>query len=202
MEVHAYHPYRHVQMKGEIRVLPEMITLIIMAFAVGMDAFSISLGMGIYHIRLKQIFLIGLSVGFFHVLMPLIGIITGNLISGTFGAITMYIGGGLLMIMGIQMIVFCFRKDENAVILPVGWGLLLFSLLVSVDSFSAGLSLGMFGVRTFFAVLCFGLVAILLTWSGLLIGRKVQNMLGIYSELLGGAILIVFGIKLLWPFPW
>lgn len=180
-------------------MLPEIITLLIMAFAVGMDAFSISLGMGVYQFRFKQIFFIGLMVGLFHLLMPLIGILAGHLLTNTFGKITSYIGGILLIIIGIQTIFFCFRKERNHLIMPVGWGIILFSILVSIDSFSAGLSLGMFGARTAAAVLCFGAVAAGLTWSGLIIGRKVQNMLGIYGELLGGCILIAFGLQLLFP---
>ncbi|WP_233711162.1 manganese efflux pump MntP [Lederbergia citrisecunda] len=177
-----------------------MITLLIMAFAVGMDAFSVSLGMGIYELRLKQIFFIGITVGIFHVVMPLIGVLAGHMLSETFGKITGNIGGILLVILGLQMIVFCFRTDQQSLVLPVGGGIIIFSLILSVDSFSAGLSLGMFGARAAIAALCFGVVAVLLTWSGLLIGRKVQSLLGVYGELLGGIILIAFGLKLLFQF--
>lgn len=173
-----------------------------MAFAIGMDAFSISLGMGVYKIRLRKIFSIGLLVGLFHFLMPLIGLSIGHLLSGTFGTITLYIGSSLLIIIGLQMGISSFNKKEvrNA-ILPRGWGLLVFALLVSLDSFSAGLSLGFFGVRVIVTVVCFGIVATFLTWTGLLLGRKMQSMLGRYAELLGGIILISFGVKLLLPFP-
>jgi len=41
------------------------------------------------------------------------------------------------------------------------------------------------------------LAAMILTWSGLLIGRKIQGLLGLYSEILGGSILCAFGLKLL-----
>lgn len=184
-------------MKGVSSMLiPEFVTLTIMAFAVGMDAFSVSLGMGIYKLRLRQIFYIGLAIGLFHMIMPLIGIFTGHLLSGTFGQITDFIGGALLVIIGLQMMISSFGNEESSIITPVGWGVLLFGLIVSLDSFSAGLSLGMFGVRIIAAVICFGVVATLLTWAGLLMGRKMQHLLGAYGELLGGSILIAFGIKL------
>jgi manganese efflux pump family protein len=38
-----------------------------------------------------------------------------------------------------------------------------------------------------------------LTWTGLLVGRRMQGWLGTYSEALGGSILLAFGIKLLLP---
>lgn len=170
-----------------------------MAFAVGMDAFSVALGMGTYQLRIRQIFYIGLTVGLFHVILPLCGILTGHFLSDTFGKISGYVGGFLLICIGLQMLIMCFRKGESAIPIPIGWGLIVFSLIISLDSFSAGISLGMFGVRAAAAVICFGVVASFLTWSGLVIGRKVKHFLGIYSELLGGCILIGFGLKLLLP---
>lgn len=71
---------------------------------------------------------------------------------------------------------------------------------MSLDSFSVGLSLGIFGARTFLTIIVFGVVSMLLTWLGLLLGRRVQGWLGSYSEALGGSILLAFGIKLLLPF--
>lgn len=177
-------------------IFSELVTLVIMAFAVGMDAFSISLGMGIFKLRVRQIFSIGITIGIFHMVMPLIGILTGHLLSATFGKITGYIGGMLLVIMGVLMIVSCFRNDEQTIVAPIGMGLIFFSMVVSLDSFSAGLSLGMFGAKAVAAMIIFGTVATFLTWSGLILGRKVQNWLGFYGELLGGFILIAFGVKL------
>lgn len=186
--------------RGMTTLLPEFITLLAMAFAVSMDAFSIALGMGMFKLRMKQIFYIGLTIGVFHVLMPLFGIFAGHLLSGTFGKISNYVGGALLLVLGLQMSIFCFSKNENSLVAPVGWGIVLFGGIVSIDSFSAGLSLGIFGVKAFAAVMIFGAVAVLLTWSGLILGRKVQGYLGAYGELLGGIFLIAFGVKLLMPF--
>ena len=59
-------------------IIGELVTIIIMAFALGMDAFSISLGMGMYRLRFKQMLNIGLIVGIFHILMPLLGMIAGR----------------------------------------------------------------------------------------------------------------------------
>ena len=90
-------------------ILNEIITLMLMAFALGMDAFSVGLGMGMLRIGLRQIVKIGLTIGLFHIWMPLLGIITGRLLSEQFGTIATYIGGCLLIILGIQMIWAAFR---------------------------------------------------------------------------------------------
>ncbi|PMC37437.1 hypothetical protein CJ195_11825 [Bacillus sp. UMB0899] len=178
----------------------ELLTLLIMALALGMDAFSVGLGMGLIRLRFRQIFYIGITIGIFHIWMPLVGMLIGRLLSDTFGTIATLLGGTLLILLGIQMVFASFKKDEDPFITPVGFGLIVFALSVSLDSFSVGLSLGIYGAKTFLTVAIFGLVSMVLTWLGLLVGKRVQNWLGSYSEALGGTILLAFGIKLLLPF--
>lgn len=181
-------------------MIGELVTLMLMAFALGMDAFSIGIGMGMFQLRLRQILYIGIVVGIFHVWMPLLGMMTGKFLSNTFGTFATYAGGILLIVLGIQMFLSSFKEEETTLVSPVGFGLVLFALSVSLDSFSVGLSLGIFGARTVAAVACFGFAATVLTWAGLLIGRRFQGVLGTYSEAIGGSILFLFGIKLLLPF--
>lgn len=175
----------------------ELLTLFVMAAALGMDAFSVGLGMGMYELRLRKIFQIGITIGIFHVWMPLVGLLAGKFLSEKFGSFATLIGGFLLLLLGIQMIWSSFKNETEKVITPVGWGMLVFALSVSLDSFSVGLSLGIFGAKTVMVLLCFGLAATVQTWAGLLLGRKVQGWIGSYSEALGGAILLGFGLKLL-----
>jgi putative Mn2+ efflux pump MntP len=178
-------------------VAGELFTLILMAFALGMDAFSVGLGMGMFNLRLRQIFKIGITIGIFHVWMPLLGMIAGKFLSNQFGTIATYIGGGLLLVLGVQMIWSSFKKEDSSVITPVGFGLMVFAFSVSLDSFSVGLTLGIYQAKTVLVLVCFGIAATILTWCGLLVGRKVQNFIGPYSEALGGSILLAFGLKLL-----
>ncbi|PLR96615.1 manganese efflux pump MntP [Bacillus sp. T33-2] len=177
----------------------ELFTLILMAFALGMDAFSVGLGMGMFRLTRRQIFKIGITIGLFHVWMPLAGIIAGRFLSEQFGAVAGLLGGLLLVILGVQMIWSGFKEDETSLITPVGRGLLVFALSVSLDSFSVGLTLGIYGAKTVLVLVCFGAAATILTWTGLLVGRRVQGWMGVYSEALGGSILLAFGIKLLLP---
>lgn len=181
-------------------IVGEIFTLCVMAFALGMDAFSVGLGMGMVRLRLRQIFKIGLLIGLFHVWMPLLGIIAGRFLSDKFGQFAGYAGGLLLLLLGLQMIYSSLKSDESRLITPVGYGLIVFALSVSLDSFSVGLTLGIYKAKTIAVLISFGLAATILTWAGLLVGRKVQGWLGTYSEALGGSILLGFGLKLLLPF--
>ncbi|MGC4377348.1 manganese efflux pump MntP family protein [Fictibacillus sp. Mic-4] len=182
-----------------ISTIGEWLTLFFMSFALGMDAFSIGLGMGMLELRLRQILKIGITIGIFHMAMPLVGLTLGRQISEHFGGIAAMIGGFLLLLLGIQMIRSSFQSGGQPFVQPVGVGLFVFAMSASLDSFSVGLSLGIFGARTFVTIMMFGLMSMILTWSGLLVGRKMQEWLGTYSEALGGFILFAFGIKLLLP---
>ncbi|ASN04059.1 manganese efflux pump MntP [Virgibacillus necropolis] len=175
----------------------EFVSLVFMAFALGMDAFSVSLGMGMQLIRLKRIAYIGIVIGVFHMIMPFIGIMLGKAISGQIGDVTVFIGSLLLIVIGTQMFFSAFNHEAKKIIQPTGIGLILFAISVSLDSFSVGLSLGMSGVKTFIALLLFGGASMVLTWAGMILGKKVHGFLGVYSEMLGGAILCVFGLLLL-----
>ncbi len=178
--------------------MSEWIGLFIMAMALGMDAFSIALGMGMLGLRLIHMFRIGLVVGLFHVLMPMGGIVVGKFLSLHFDFIATLLGGIVLFLIGLHMVVSSFGGKTKS-IRPFGWGLVLFALSVSLDSFSVGLSLGMLGAKTIITVMMLGAISMVLSWIGLLIGARFQRFIGSYGELLGGFILIGFGMKLFFP---
>ncbi|WP_047983794.1 manganese efflux pump MntP [Ornithinibacillus californiensis] len=175
----------------------EFISILIMAIAIGMDAFSVSLGLGMQEIRLKRIATIGIVIGVFHIIMPLIGILTGKLISEQIGDWTTLAGGLLLFGIGAHMLFSAFNHEAGRVVQTVGFGLVIFALSVSIDSFSVGLSLGLSGAKTVLTILLFGASSMVLTWAGMLIGRKVHGFLGAYSEILGGSILCGFGLYII-----
>lgn len=172
----------------------EIASLCFLAVALGMDSFSVSLGMGMREIRLKQIAIIGLTFGLFHMVMPFIGILLGKVISHQLGHFATFAGGLLLVAIGMQMILSAFNYTAKIAIEPSGIGLILLAFTISLDSFSVGLSLGIAGVHTAIALILFGGVSTVLTWSGMLLGKKVHGFLGTYSEMLGGSILCSFGL--------
>lgn len=178
--------------------IKDVFTLFLFAFALGMDAFSIALGMGMAKLRLKRIFKIGVTMGVFHMVMPLLGMLIGQFISEHFGAVAIMIGGILLLLLGLQMIFSSISPQrDTSLVAPVGFGLFVFALSASLDSFSAGLTLGIYGARLWISVFLFGVVSMGLTWCGLFMGRKFQKWIGTYSEAFGGCILFLFGLKIL-----
>jgi manganese efflux pump family protein len=175
----------------------EFISILMMAVAIGMDAFSVSLGLGMQKVRLKRIAFIGIVIGLFHIIMPFLGIVVGKLISGQIGDWTTLAGGLLLFAIGAHMLFSAFNHEATKVVQTAGFGLLILALSVSIDSFSVGLSLGLSEVKTALTIILFGASSMVLTWAGMLIGRKAQGLLGAYSEILGGSILCGFGLYII-----
>lgn len=178
--------------------LGELLTLCFMAFALGMDAFSMSIGLGMQGMRLRLIAKISLINGFFHMFMPFLGILIGRYLSHFLGSLAVKMGGILLILFGIHMFYSSFfRADTKSWISTTLLGICLFSIGVSIDAFSVGLSLGFFIVNEWLTVMIFGIAGLGLTAVGLLLGRKAGGWIGEYSEAVGGIILLVFGIKFL-----
>lgn len=176
----------------------QIVTIAIMAIALGMDAFSLGVGIGMRGIRLLHVLQMGLLVAFFHVLMPLLGLVAGNYVGHLLGRVAGIAAGGLLVALGCHMVLGSFRAGESNEMRGVDhrtlWGMLLISLSVSIDSFSVGLSLGVFVSHVLLTVLAFGACGGIMSVTGLLLGRRVSRGLGEYGEALGGAILLGFGL--------
>jgi len=176
----------------------QLVTIIIMAIALGLDAFSLGIGIGMKGIRLIDIMKISFVIGIFHVLMPLMGMFMGQYVSLLLGNVATAAGGCLLILLGSHMVYSSIRGEEvTSFDHRSAWGLTIFSLSVSIDSFSVGVSLGMFATDIVLTVLIFGLFGGLLSIAGLLVGRRVSGWVGEYGEAFGGLILLTFGIKFL-----
>lgn len=173
----------------------QLITLLLMAAALGMDAFSLGIGIGLRGIRLVHIARLSAVIGVFHVLMPLAGMFTGKLMGALLGHIATFAAGLLLVLLGGHMIYTSLRSgDVQSFDHRTIWGTTVFALSVSIDSFSVGVPLGMFSADIALTVLTFGMFGGVMSIIGLLLGRKVSSNLGEYGEACGGAILLLFGI--------
>jgi len=76
-------------------------------------------------------------------------------------------------------------------------GVMTFAGSVSVDALSVGVTLGLFATDLLWTILLFGLVGGMMSLIGLLIGRRMGQIVGEYGEILGGLILLIFGVLFL-----
>ena len=176
----------------------QVMTLSMIAVALGMDAFSMGIGLGLKRIPGSQMTLISLSVGFFHIIMPLLGMGIGHFLSTLLKDIAVMLGGIMLCLLGLNMLYQVVKGDDSEEIqVQSFWQTLILSLSVSMDSLSAGLSLGFFSTDMVLAVLLFGFAGLTMAGTGLMLGRIFGGWIGRYGEVIGGFILLFLGGKFL-----
>ncbi|REJ05364.1 manganese efflux pump [Halobacillus trueperi] len=175
--------------------MEHMTSLILLSIALGLDAFSVSLGMGLQAVRLRHAFFTGIVIGVFHMFMPGLGILLGKWLSDSAAEWAELSGGVMLFGLGAYAVFASFTEKHTVSYRMTGIGLWLFALSVSIDSFPVGFSLGLREAEMFISVLSFGVFSMVLTWTGFIIGRRAGGLLGTYSELLGGSILCALGLN-------
>lgn len=170
-----------------------IITLIIIAVSLSMDAFSLSLAYGTLNLEKTYIKKLSTIVGIYHFFMPLLGLTIGNIILKIVPINTNIIVCIVLTFIGIEMIIDTFKKEEEIKIMDIN-ELLLFGLAVSLDSFSVGIGLKAITNNYIICVSIFSLSSFIFTYIGLVLGKKINNLIGKISTLIGGLTLIIIGI--------
>ena len=173
----------------------QLLTIMMLAFALGFDAFSLGIGIGLRGVRYRHMFSFSFVVALFHMLLPIGGMLTGKMMSELFGEMATVVAGVLLAFLGINMIYNAFKEEKQSILnISSFWGMLLVGLSVSIDSFSVGITLGMMISNVWLTILIFGFCGGMMSLLGLGLGKKVKQSLGEYGEALGGVVLVVFGV--------
>lgn len=183
-----------------IHTIYNLIELIILAIALSMDAFAVSLAIGAKHVaqRKSVALMAGLYFGVFHALMPLIGYIGGLSIFGWIEAIAPWLAFILLLIIGIKMI-YESRTPNNKEEIPVisHSVMLVLAFASSIDALAVGFSLTLLEMNPFIACLIIGLTTLALSSIGVLMGKTTGTYLQTKAELFGGIVLILIGFQIL-----
>lgn len=179
--------------------LEDAIEILIMAFALGMDAFSLAIGIGLKGISRRRALFLCVLIGLFHVGLTFFGLYAGMLLQDVLGQLAKWLGSFLLFGLGLHMLYASFfGKEEDVSFNTTVPGMLLFALSVSVDSLSVGFSIGLrstaFGIVS---ALTFGIAAALMTGIGLFVGKRFNRIAGKMGEVLGAVILLGYGAHFL-----
>lgn len=182
------------------------------AIALGADAFSLSLAIGLAGIRKRMILHLSLVIAVFHVVMPLGGMVLGQALGSVLGRFAGGLGGLVLIGLGGRMLFkvyrpttehFSFGEARDALfhknitnVSLKGFGIYVLAASVSLDALSVGFSLGTVKADILITVVIIGLVAGLMTGMGLVLGRVMGTWLGDKAESFGGLALILIGVKL------
>ncbi|OEH84227.1 hypothetical protein BHU72_12550 [Desulfuribacillus stibiiarsenatis] len=191
-----------------------ILTIFLVAFALGIDAFSVCIGIGLCGIKRRQIFIVSITVAIFHIFMPLAGMILGQVVGEYIGAVASVFGAIVLLVIGFYYIYTYImetirsRKDRDcaqisaevcteASLLNKPFGLFILAGSVSIDALAVGFGLGALGMDLILTVLIMGIVAGIMTYAGLILGKRLGSSVGEKAELIGGILLVGIAIYLL-----
>lgn len=170
-----------------------LLIVIIIAISLSMDAFSLALAYGTINLNKNQNLVLSIIVGIYHFVMPIIGLYIGNIILNLVTIDPDIIVFIILLFIGTEMIFESFKKSEKVKKLNF-IEMLLFGFAVSIDSFSVGIGLKAFKLSPIICVVIFSLTSFLFTYFGLNLGKKISEIIGKLSTIIGGIILIIISL--------
>ena len=172
-----------------------MITLLLLGFALSLDSFRVSLGLGTLKLsRLRQLQIV-IAFGVCDALAPLIGLLIGKSLLQIIGPWVEHLGPLLLCAYGVYVIYIAQRFAGRETGETDRWMVLGLPLSLSLDNLVAGTTLGMIGFPIFISVAVIGVMSALFSLAGLLLGRTAINLLRIRADLIGGVVLVFIAIS-------
>ena len=178
----------------------DIYSLLLVAVGLAMDAFSVATVTGFNHkdISIGEASKMSLSFGAFHVFMPLLGWYAGSTVVLIISRYDHWVAFLLLLFVGGRMIYEAFSDGTAAERLTSlrNMDILLFSVAVSIDAVAVGLSFYLEKIRILVPALATGVVTALFTIVGIGIGNQTGRIVGKWSQVLGGVILIMIGLRI------
>lgn len=177
-----------------------IIEIILTSIGLAMDAFAVSIckGLSIKKYNLKKGLIIGTYFGLFQSIMPLIGYLLGSFFQNLIISIDHWIAFILLSIIGINMIKESLSNENEECNELVDLKTMLpLALATSIDALAIGVTLAFLKVNIIIAILNIGIITFILSVIGSKLGNKVGTKFQKKSQIIGGLILIIIGLKIL-----
>lgn len=179
--------------------------LILLGVGLAADAFAVSIckGLAVGKVKVRQMIVVGLWFGGFQALMPTLGYYLGSYALNLIESYDHWIAALLLAIIGVNMIREAFSADEDECGCESGdpfapKKMLVLAIATSIDALAVGIALAMSQKYSIgFAAASIGIITFALSAIGLRIGAVFGDKYKKASEIAGGIILILIGLKIL-----
>lgn len=185
---------------GEHRcVRMELITVLLLAVGLAMDAFAVSIckGLAVRKVTIRTMVIVGLWFGVFQGVMPVIGYVSGSAFYDLISEYDHWIAFILLFLIGANMIREALSDEDEGVDDNLGFRtMLLLAIATSIDALAVGISLAMTGDGIVEPALIIGVVTMIISMFGVWIGSRFGDRYGKKAELVGGVILILIGLRI------
>lgn len=167
--------------------------ILLIAISLSMDAFSLALSIGTMFHSKKVFFKLASTVGIFHYFMPILGTLIGSIFITRLHVEAHFLTS--IIFFYIAIIMFKDFKESKTEEFKMSFiGILVFALGVSLDSFGVGFALNLKGVNLLLTPLVFTIASFSFTMLGLNFGKKLNNMVGVYSGLVGAIIMSILAL--------
>ncbi|MDR1507088.1 MAG: manganese efflux pump MntP family protein [Treponema sp.] len=178
--------------------LPE---IVIVAAGLAMDAFavSITLGLSSKNLRAKEIIIPGIYFGSFQAIMPAIGYFAGTYLSAVIKDFDHWIAFILLGLIGGKMIKDSLSEEPEKKISEKSFTcakMLVLALATSIDALAVGIAFAFFDVHIIIAVTITGTITLLISMCGVKIGSMFGTKFKSKAEFSGGVVLVIIGLKI------
>lgn len=176
--------------------------LLVIAVALSMDAFAVSLcqGLNMWKFNIPRALLVATFFGGFQALMPLIGFSLGiqfeqyiTKCDHWLAFILLFFIGGKMLREGFSQVDECFAFDNGIDIKE----LLVLAIATSIDALAVGITFAFLQVAIIPSVLIIGLTTFTLSLMGVGIGNLFGARFRSKAEIAGGLVLMGIGLKIL-----
>lgn len=177
-----------------------LIELFLIAVGLSMDAFAVSVckGLAMPKCTFKKAAIVGLWFGGFQALMPAIGYILGAQFQEAIASIDHWIAFVLLALIGGNMIHEALDNDEEEADASLDVKtMFLLAVATSIDALAIGITFAFLKVNIIPAVCFIGIVTFIISFAGVKIGNVFGARYKNKTEIVGGVILILLGLKIL-----
>jgi manganese efflux pump family protein len=186
-----------------------VVALLFLAVALGLSNFAGAIGIGVSGVSGTLRIRIAVLFGLFEAGMPVLGLVLGHGVASGLGRSASWLGGSLLIAVGLVSFVLARRGSGRGVHSGSGpgsgrgsgpssgswgtWRVLVSAVALSVDNLAAGFALGTFRVGLAVAAPVFGVVSVIMSLAGLELGARIGAAAGERSELIACAMLVGVG---------
>ena len=182
-----------------------LLEIFLVGIGLSMDAFAVSIckGLAMPAVNKKQALLIGAYFGVFQALMPLAGWLLGSQFARHVTKLAPWIAFVLLAWIGGSMLRESLsKKEEDEEVEPVELRhkeLFLLAVATSIDALAVGVSFSMVELSVSFgaAAALIGCTTFAISVGGVFVGHIFGARYKNRAEFVGGAILILIGVKIL-----
>ena len=190
-----------------------LLEILMLGVALATDAFSVTISntFAFDDHRFSRLMRMPLFFGLFQFVMPLAGYFVGGIAAELIEKYAGIVSLVILGFIGLNMLYSGYKalkedaseEDEEEAqqeaqqgATTLSYGKLVFqAVATAIDAFAVGVSFRAHSVDILVASTLFGVITVILCTIALFVGKKLGSLLGDRAEMVGGAVLILIGLK-------